>query len=67
MPIKGQGCNLMLEASMISSVYNNISALFAFGAKMGVNANNLANVNTDAFKKAGQTLLKHLMEVLRPK
>ncbi len=37
---------------MISSVYNNISALFAFGTKMGVNANNLANVNTDAFKKS---------------
>ena len=37
---------------MISSVYNNISALFAFGAKMGVNANNLANVNTDEFKKS---------------
>ncbi len=37
---------------MISSVYNNISALFAFGAKMGVNANNLANVNADAFKRS---------------
>ncbi|RPH48884.1 MAG: flagellar biosynthesis protein FlgC [Desulfobacteraceae bacterium] len=37
---------------MISSVYNNISALFAFGTKMGVNAGNLANVNTDEFKKS---------------
>ena len=37
---------------MISSVYNNISALFAFGTKMCVNANNLANTNTDEFKKS---------------
>jgi len=37
---------------MISSVYNNISALFAFGTKMGVHADNLANVNTDEFKKS---------------
>jgi flagellar basal-body rod protein FlgC len=37
---------------MISSVYNNISALFALGTKMGVNAGNLANVNTDEFKKS---------------
>ena len=37
---------------MISSVYNNISALFAFSTKMGVSAGNLANVNTDEFKKS---------------
>lgn len=37
---------------MISSIYNNISAIFAFGTKMGVRANNLANVNTDEFKKS---------------
>ena len=37
---------------MISSVYNNISALLAFGTKMGVSANNIANVNTDEFKKS---------------
>jgi flagellar basal-body rod protein FlgC len=37
---------------MISSVYNNISSLYAFGTRMGVNANNIANVNTDEFKKS---------------
>lgn len=37
---------------MISSIYNNSSALFAFGDKISVNANNLANVNTDEFKKS---------------
>jgi len=36
---------------MISSVYNNISALFAFDTKMGVHADNLANVNTDEPKQ----------------
>ncbi|MFH2045021.1 MAG: flagellar basal body rod C-terminal domain-containing protein [Pseudomonadota bacterium] len=37
---------------MINSVYNNVSALFAFSTKMGVSGNNLANVNTDEFKKS---------------
>lgn len=37
---------------MISSVYNNISTLFAFSTKMGVIAGNPANVNTDEFKKS---------------
>jgi len=45
---------------MISSVYNNISALFAFGAKMGVNAGNLANVNTDDFKKRNADIVETL-------
>jgi flagellar basal-body rod protein FlgC len=37
---------------MISSVYNNISALFAFGNKICVNAGNIANGSTDGFKKS---------------
>jgi flagellar hook protein FlgE len=37
---------------MISSVYNNISALFAFGVKMGVNADNVANAGADGFKRS---------------
>ena len=36
---------------MISSVNSSISALHAFGKKMGVTANNVANVNTDGYKK----------------
>ena len=37
---------------MIFSVNSNLSALRAFGVKMGVSANNVANVNTDEFKKS---------------
>jgi len=37
---------------MISPVYYNISALSAFGTKMCVNANNIANASTDEFKKS---------------
>lgn len=36
---------------MISPVNSTISALQAFGKKMGVTANNVANVNTDGYKK----------------
>lgn len=36
---------------MISSVNSSISALNAFGKKMGITANNVANVNTDGYKK----------------
>ncbi len=37
---------------MIFSVDNNISALKAFGTKMGVTANNVANVESEGFKKS---------------
>ena len=36
---------------MISPVNSTISALQAFGKKMGVTADNVANVNTDGYKK----------------
>jgi flagellar basal-body rod protein FlgC len=42
---------------MSFSVSGNISALFAFGKKMGVTANNIANVQSDEFKKS-RTVLK---------
>ena len=41
---------------MISSVNSSISALHAFKTKLGVTANNIANVNTDEFKKSRATL-----------
>ncbi len=42
---------------MISSVNNStLSALQAFGTKMSVTANNIANVNTDGFKKSRAVL-----------
>ena len=36
---------------MIANVSNNLSALRAYGTKMGVISDNVANVNTDGFKK----------------
>jgi len=37
---------------MISAMYSALSGLLAFQKKIGVTANNLANVNTDGFKKS---------------
>jgi flagellar basal-body rod protein FlgC len=43
----------MLEgSSMIHSIYPALSALRAFGQKLGVTANNIANINTNGFKKS---------------
>ena len=39
------------EAIMVSSIQNNISAVFTYGTKMGVHGYNIANVNTDGYKK----------------
>ena len=41
---------------MISSVNSTLSALQAYKTKMGVTAYNVANVNTDEFKKSKATL-----------
>ena len=37
---------------MISAIYPALSALRAFGHKLGVTANNIANINTNGFKKS---------------
>jgi flagellar basal body rod protein FlgG len=37
---------------VISAIYPALSALRAFGEKLGVTANNIANVNTNGFKKS---------------
>jgi flagellar basal body rod protein FlgG len=37
---------------MISAIYPALSALRAFGEKLGVTANNIANINTNGFKKS---------------
>ena len=37
---------------MVSSLANNAAALKAFGTKMRVTANNIANVNSEDFKKS---------------
>ena len=37
---------------MISSISNNLSALKAFGTGLGVKANNIANSNSENFKKS---------------
>jgi flagellar hook protein FlgE len=41
---------------MISALNSTVSALRAFVTKLGVTANNIANVNTDGFKKNRATL-----------
>jgi flagellar basal-body rod protein FlgC len=41
---------------MISAIYSALSGLVAFEKKIGVTANNVANVNTDGFKKSRVTL-----------
>ena len=43
---------------MISSINSTISALQAFGKKMGVISNNVANVQSDEFKKSRAVLLE---------
>jgi len=42
---------------MIFSVHSSLSAIRAFGVKMGVNANNVANAETEGYKKR-RALLK---------
>jgi flagellar basal body rod protein FlgG len=37
---------------MISAIYPALSALRAFGEKLGVTANNIANISTNGFKKS---------------
>ena len=41
---------------MISSISSSVSAVKALSKKMSVTANNVANVNTDNFKKSRTTL-----------
>ncbi len=41
---------------MIEAMYNNISALMALEKKMGVTANNVANVESEGFKKSRAVL-----------
>ena len=41
---------------MIAALNNTVSALRSFVTKLGVSADNIANVNTDGFKKGRATL-----------
>jgi flagellar hook protein FlgE len=43
---------------MTFSIQSTLSALKAFGDKMGVTANNIANVETEGFKKSRATLIE---------
>lgn len=43
---------------MISSMYQTISALQAYGKKMTVVSNNVANVNSDGYKKSSAILME---------
>ena len=46
---------------LLASFYNGISGVNAMGQKLNVTANNVANVNTNAFK-AGQTQFADIFE-----
>jgi flagellar hook protein FlgE len=51
---------------MTFSIQSTLSAIKAFGEKMGVTANNIANVETEEFKKSTATLVedpRHNVEV----
>ena len=43
---------------MTFSIQSTLSAIRAFGEKMGVTANNIANVETEEFKKSEATLVE---------
>jgi len=43
---------------MTFSIQSTLSAIKAFGEKMGVTANNIANVETEEFKKSQATLVE---------
>ena len=43
---------------MTFSIQSTLSAIKAFGEKMGVTANNIANVETEGFKKSKATLIE---------
>jgi flagellar basal-body rod protein FlgC len=43
---------------MTFSIQSTLSAIKAFGEKMGVTANNIANVQTEEFKKSTATLVE---------
>jgi len=44
---------------MISSISSNLSALMAYGKKMGVHANNVANMNSEGFQKSRAILTEN--------
>lgn len=46
---------------------NNISALSAFGTQMNVTSNNIANVNTDGFKRSRTVLEEGLNSSVNPR
>ena len=50
---------------MVSSINSNISALKAFGKKMGVTANNVANVESEEFKKSRAVLTEGAQKEVR--
>jgi flagellar basal-body rod protein FlgC len=55
----GTGFRLLKgESSMIASVNGAVAALQAYRTKLGVTAYNIANVNTEAFKKSRASLVE---------
>jgi flagellar basal-body rod protein FlgC len=47
-----------MEGVMVSGIYSGLSALQAIQVKTQTTANNVANINTDAFKRSRATLVE---------
>lgn len=52
---------------MISGIYSALSGLLSFGKKVESNADNIANVNTDGFKKTRVLLEEQQNQGVKPK
>ncbi|MDX2454646.1 flagellar basal body rod C-terminal domain-containing protein [Desulfosarcina sp.] len=51
---------------MMSPLHSSLSAISAFSVKMNVTANNIANVNSDGFKKSRTTLKERPLGGVEP-
>ncbi len=54
------------EALMISGIYSSLSALFSFQKKMESTANNIANADTDGFKKTRVLMEEQVPQGVKP-
>jgi flagellar hook protein FlgE len=60
-----QSSYLIMECQMISAYNSALTALQAFGTKIQSNSNNIANANTDGFKKTRVTMAEVLPQGVR--
>ncbi len=60
-----ESSHLIMERPMISAYNSALTALQAFGTKIQSNSNNIANANTDGFKKTRVTMAEVLPQGVR--